>query len=294
MAATHIIAPFLHADEGDWQAIDLYLHLLENSNAVNLWAPQAPHPALHRYPIKDIRPYRQQAPLEGTLYVAGATTPIGHWYAQGKFDRIILVHNQFGQEAFYRCMHQLNRTGHQNIEILYTSHQFKDSIGLPGEVRYPVPHANRFAANHAASAKGKRPFTVGRINRDFKSQHHPRDIALYRKLANQGVHIRLVGGACLAPWLANTSNIELLPEIAQHDVPTMLASFDCFYYRVTSQTREVFGMVVAEAALSGLPIVAYDEGGYTEWLLKNGNGFLFRTNLEAVRRILTMQREYQT
>lgn len=63
MAATHIIEPFLHANNGDWQAIDLYLSLQDgheaSSHNVSLWAPRQPHPDLHRYSIKEIRPYRQ-------------------------------------------------------------------------------------------------------------------------------------------------------------------------------------------------------------------------------------------
>lgn len=56
-----------------------------------------------------------------------------------------------------------------------------------------------------------------------------------------------------------------MPEIAQHEVAAMLATFDCFYYyRVTSQTREAFGMVLVEAVFFRLPVVAYDEGGYNK------------------------------
>jgi hypothetical protein len=67
MAATHIIAPFLHANGGDWQAIDLYLSLRESVETLHLWAAQPPHPALQHYPIQEIRPYQQQVPLDGTL-----------------------------------------------------------------------------------------------------------------------------------------------------------------------------------------------------------------------------------
>ncbi len=292
MAATHIIAPFLHANGGDWQAVDLYLHLLESADDVCLWAAQPPHPVLQHYPIQEIRPYQQQVPLDGTLYIVGAATPIGHWYAKGKFDRIVLMHNLFSQEAFYRCMHRLQAMQPRQIQICYASQLVKDSIGLPGEVRHPLLHPGRFSAHPSIAANNNRPFTVGRISRDIKTKHSPRDIALYRELASHDIHIRIVGGTCLAPWLGNTPNIELLPEIAQHEVPAMLTSFDCFYYRVMSQTKEAFGMVIAEAASSGLPVVAYNEGGYTEWLHENCNGFLFRSNAEAVRYILTVQGKY--
>jgi glycosyltransferase involved in cell wall biosynthesis len=51
-------------------------------------------------------------------------------------------------------------------------------------------------------------------------------------------------------------------------------------------------MVVAEAALSGLPVVAYDEGGYCEWLRDKANTFLFRSNAEAVDYILGLQKNF--
>src|SRR5690606_27317290 len=118
-----------------------------------------------------------------------------------------------------------------------------------------------------------------------------RDIALYRKLANQGIKLRIIGGTCLTPWLSDEPMIDLLPEIQQSEVPAFLASLDCFYYRISSHLKEAFGIVVAEAIAAGLPVVCYDEGGYTEIVSGYEKGFLFKTNQEALEIINSLRND---
>lgn len=284
MATIHIIAPFINANGGDWRAIDMYLEFRQSAD-VHLWSQQAPHPHLADYPIQVIRAYQGHAPNGGTLYISGSATAIGRWYDEAQFTRIVLIHNLCDQDVFYRSMHRLSLNGLRQIDIAYASQMVKDTIGLPGEIHYPIPHPERFYPAKKTEDRRKEKFTIGRISSDIISKHHYRDVALYHALAKQGFEIKIVGGTCLTPWLGDTPNIELLPTINQHDVPAMLATFDCFYYRVSAHLKEAFGIVVAEAIAAGLPVVAYDEGGYSEILRNYKKGFLFETNQEALNLI---------
>jgi glycosyltransferase involved in cell wall biosynthesis len=280
MTVIHIIAPFINANGGDWRAIEMYMELCKQAE-VHLWSQNPVHSELASYPIEVIQPYQGKAPFGGTLYICGTATAVGHWYEQATFERIVLIHNLCDQDIFYRSMHRLSINGSRHIEIAYASKMVQDSIGLPGEILYPMPHPDRFKPL-ARTRDENQPFTIGRISTDKISKHHYQDIPLYKQLSAQGIHIKIVGGTCLKPWLDGEPNIELLPIIPQGMVPAMLNTFDCFYYRVSSNVKEAFGIVIAEAFLSGLPVVCYNEGGYTEFIKGKKNGFLFESNKEAI------------
>lgn len=280
MQAIHIVAPFLNANGGDWRAIDMYLSMRKSAD-VHLWSQNTVHPDLIDYPIQVIKPYQGIYPSEGMLYICGTSTAIGHWYELAKFECIKLIHNLYNQDIFYRAMNRLELNGSRQVEVAYASKMIQDSIGLPGEILYPIPHPDRFKpilkCNEHASG-----FTIGRISTDNISKHHYLDIPLYKHLAAEGVKIKIVGGTCLEPWLYGHENIQLLPTIPNQEVPAMLNTFDCFIYRVSSHLKEPFGIVVAEAILSGLPVVCYNEGGYTEFVKGKKNSFLFESNTEAI------------
>ena len=290
MTDIHIIAPFLDANGGDWQAIDLYLTLRKENN-VQLWSAHAPNKSLSaQYPIHEIRPYQGQLPNSGTLYVVGTTTEIGHWYEEAKFKRIIVIHNLFLPEALYKSLNRLTLGGSRKVEVQYASNMIKDSIGLPGEIAYPFPHPERFKPLKRPEAQD-RQFTVGRVSRDTINKHHYGDPDFYRKLAAHGMQVTIVGGMCLEPWLGNNKNVKLSAELPQRTIPEILNTFDCFYYRTSLSWKEAFGIVVVEAMLCGLPVVCHRQGGYTEVIEHGVNGFVFDTEEEAFEIICRLQND---
>lgn len=280
MTDIHIIAPFVDANGGDWRAIDLYLALRKKNN-VQLWSPQPPNQAMMaQYPINEIKPYQAKFPASGTVYVVGASTEIGSWYKQTHFGNVILIHNLFLPHILYKTLNYLTLDGTRKVEVQYASKMIRDSIGLPGKIAYPFPHPERFQP--LARIPGSRErFTVGRSSRDSMSKHHFSDPDFYRRLVAHDMQVKIVGGTCLRPWLEDVPNIELLSEAPQPQVPDILDTLDCFYYRTSIGWKEAFGIVVVEAMLCGLPVVCHRQGGYAEIIEHAVNGFLFDTEEEA-------------
>lgn len=286
MSEFHIIAPFHISGGGNWAAIDLYYELRVH-HAVKLWSPKSAANLFQDYTeISEIRPYSGQLPNKGTLVIGGTRTELGPWFDQIKFDRVVLIQDEFTPLPLYKALHRIARSPNKQVEIQYVSDFARKAAGLDGTVRYPIPHPRRFTPmprqTNPQYAQNQ-PFIIGRISRDTINKHYYHDPALYRALAQDGFKARLAGATCLEPWLGDAqSDIELLPELSQTQVPQFLASLDCFYYRTSNSLREAFGLVVIEAMLSGLPVVCHRQGGYAEVIEHGKNGFLFSTDSEAI------------
>jgi glycosyltransferase involved in cell wall biosynthesis len=285
----HIIAPFMLANDGDWQAIDLYLQY-NKTHRVTLWSPRPAHNALKvQYPIQEIKPYSGQSPSTGTLIICGAHTEIGHWYENTHFDKVILIHNLVSPTVLYKALNRLTLNGTRKVELVYVSEMVKQIAGLAGEVIHHIPHADRLKPIVKNSYHPSESFTVGRINTDVLSKHHHGDPKVYRALADLDMQVRVIGGTCLAPWVNQKQyqhhNINLLPMIPQIEVAQTYSTLDCFYYRTPSTVREAYGLVVIEAMLSGLPVVCHRSGGYADVIEHGVNGFLFDTENEAIELI---------
>jgi glycosyltransferase involved in cell wall biosynthesis len=281
MTVTHILSSFTTPTGADQRAISMAIRL-SKTNSVTLWSRKIPNHEFQQYGVRQIRPYSGEHPNGGTLYICNPNIPVGHWYDESKFDRIVLVHNLCDQELLYRAMHRLTLSGKRQIEIIYASELVKKYIGLDGEIEYPFdPIDIQPARSTIGNQNARNTFTVGRISRDTKLKHHPHDIKLYKALAAAGIRVKVVGGTCLRPWLSESSMIELIPEIPHSAVPSMLKSFDCFYYRTSRYWHEAFGMEIVEAVQAELPVIAYDDGGYVDWLRSQQKSFLFTTNEEA-------------
>lgn len=276
----HIIAPFTLGNGGDWQAIDLYLEYKKRNPAVTLWTQ---HNNINlqlrkNYPIQEVRPYKGIMPYKGTLIISGADTEIGQWFENAHFHKIIIIHNLVSPAILYKALHRLNPNGKIKIEIQYVSELVKRLTGLEGKVLHHIPSPLRF---RPSSKKIDTPFTVGRASMDYLNKHYYNDIKFYQLLANEEIQIRILGGRCLMPWLANKKNITLLPTVDQSEMKEFYNSVDCFYYRIPSVVKEAYGLVVIEAMLSGLPVICHKDVGASELINHGVNGFVFSQTHEA-------------
>jgi glycosyltransferase involved in cell wall biosynthesis len=285
MSEFHIIAPFHISGGGNWAAIDIYYEL-RGSNHVRLWSPQHPGTWFRDYAdINEIRPYSGQFPNKGTLIICGVRTELGPWFDQVRFERVVMIHDEFTPLPLYKSLNRIARSRNSKVEIHYVSNFSRTTAGLDGMVRYPVPHPERLKLNATDNGHQTRneTFTVGRLSRDTINKHNYRDPGIYRNLISQGFKLRLAGATCIKPWLADLqSGIELLPELPQSEVAGFLGSLDCFFYRTSLGLKEAFGLVVIEAMLAGIPVVCHRQGGYAEVIQHGENGFLFNHDAEAL------------
>lgn len=298
---THIIAPFQHATDGDWHAIDLYLQrqlihqIADDDSAIEpthnsahqvfLWSTDQPNASLQAvYPIQEIKPYSGALPQHGALIICGAETKIGAWFNHAIFDCVTLIHNISAPQPLYKALQYLNAAKNPRtpaIQIVYTSNMIKEIAGLAGKVITAIPSLHRFKVKPPTPHLDNHTFTVGKIAIDNRSQHHHDDIALYQALANEETKISIAGGTCLPSELQPHQNITLLPSPVRAARADFYRSIDCYFARALKSVNDHYCYAVLEAMLSGLPVVCHQNTAISHMIKHGINGFIFQDNAQA-------------
>ena len=266
--------------------------LLSNRRSVHLWSEGGPHKSYASRGVETIQPFSHRFPKDGVLLIGGVHVRPGIWLKYTHFDRVIILYNLASHGPLFALIESIREATGLDPELVFPSHMLLHSVGLPGKVLRSLIDLRDFLGTAAARAakpaySDARPFVVGRVSRDALDKHHPDDPALYRMLASQGVHLRIMGGTCLAPSLDGVQGIELLPAGAE-PVPIFYASLDAVFYR-TGASIEAYGRVVAEAMASGLPVVAHRRGGYVEIIEHGHCGFLVYTQEQAFDTVMALR-----
>jgi glycosyltransferase involved in cell wall biosynthesis len=189
------------------------------------------------------------------------------------------------------------------IELIFASESLRRSVDLPGHFEPSPIDTGLFSPEPVVPASGvllaqlgarfrfggvagttQDRFVVGRLSRDDPMKYHAGASEFYRKLAAEGMLVRLMGGLPLASHLQDVSGIEILPQ-SKIPAPEFLSSLDCFTYRTDPSMTESWGRVVVEAMSTGLPVVVHANGGYAELIRHGENGFLFHRDDDAIRYI---------
>lgn len=275
----HLIHSFENPNGGSEQRTLHLYRLLRRHADVCLWCEYEPHPALlAEAPIQRIG--QDGTPDNGTLVFVSTYYKVGAWLDCARPRRLIIIYNVDAPSTLTDGLKRVSKPWYPKPELVYASSALSQRVGLPGTVQNSPIDLTRFACDRDYSLGNTRPCIIGRLSRDTPDKHHPEDIALYRRLAENGYHVRVMGGTVLHHALAGFPGIELLAEGAE-PAEQFLASLDIFLYRTNENWFEASGRVVFEAMASGLPVVCHARGGYAESIRQAENGFLYQDQDQA-------------
>lgn len=271
----HIVTRFSGIGGCETHAVTL-AKLLSTRRPTTVWA-DAPGAGATRYGATAISTYGGRIPRGGTLILLGTHIEPGTWLDYAKPQRLIVLCVLSYPQQVYAALTLLERPSLPPAELVFVSSRLQTTLGLPGRIGPEPLDLDHFRPRPRC---GGEPFTIGRHSRDVPEKHHPADPSLYRMLAWSGVHSHLLGGTCLDAALGGLPEIETFAA-GSRPVEDFLAGLDCFFYRTHPSWSEPSGRVVMEALASGLPVIAHDSGGYTDWLAQGENGYVFSSQEEA-------------
>jgi glycosyltransferase involved in cell wall biosynthesis len=129
----------------------------------------------------------------------------------------------------------------------------------------------------AESRSRMRRFTVGRRSRNDHRLFHPHDPALFRRLVQSGMAVRILGGSVLLRHFPPSQPIAGLELLAADALPSpaFMRDIDCVFYRTSPLHAETGGQSIAEALAAGIPVVCARDVGYAELISHGVDGFVF-------------------
>jgi glycosyltransferase involved in cell wall biosynthesis len=252
-----------------------------------VWCARDAAPALKvEAGAQAINPALISFPRHGTLVFVGTYFSVGRWIWLAAPKRVVIIFNT-DQPRWLRD--NLSRIAHSGraAEVVYTSLALRERHRGIGHVLESPIDLSHFAFRDPRDIL-PRPFTVGRHSRDDLSKHHADDIALYQRLAADGVRVRLMGATCLAPQLAGTPGIELLPEGSQPPLD-FLRTLDAFVYRTSENWYEAFGRVIFEAMAAGVPVACGVKGGYAGYLEHGRTALIAKSTDELATAVFALR-----
>lgn len=277
----HIVTHFSGIGGCETHAATLARLLAARKQPVSVWA-DAPTAGATTHGATVISPFSGRMPHGGTLILLGTHFTPGKWLDYAKPERLIVICVLSFPAQVFAMLTLLERPTLPSAELVFVSSRLRETLALPGIICPEPMDLQRFRPQDRSGDRNAN-FTLGRHSRDTLEKHHPEDPSLYRMLAWSGIHTHLLGGTCLNGWLGNLENA---PEIRTHPAgsiapETFLSGLDCFFYRTHPSWAEPSGRVVMEALACGLPVIAHESGGYTDWIVQGENGYIFSSQEEA-------------
>lgn len=274
----HVLNGFMNPFGGsEAEALEIHARVSAFAPAY-LWGVSSRlHPVLAARGIRRARNLPGGYPRDGVFVFVGAHWLRRVWTFFARPARVIYVFNTFHPKVLSIVSKPSPRPGWPTPEIVFVSEYQRRTLGVRGGVVHPSPiDIKRFVP---APRRDERRLTVGRLSRDVMDKYNPADFQIFRRLAERGVRVRLMGATKLQDPLLKHPLIELLPE-GHEPAEVFLNGLDVFFYR-TGAHVETFGRVVLEAMACGLPVVCDRRGGYADHITSGQDGLLFEDSEDA-------------
>ena len=286
----HIVGRFDDPHTGAERSLPDLAEALKGRRTTCLWSDLPVDPFFAAQGVRQLPSAGHDGPFGGSLLIGGVHVQLGDWLEQARPQHVTLRYNLPNHQRLFDAIARIRAATDLDPELVFVSRAMQLSVALPGRVEPSLIRLERFL-EVALERADTGAITVGRISRDVIEKHDPQDVPLYRMLAARGVRVRIMGGMCLAPWLADVPGVELLPAGAE-PVSEFLASLDIFVYR-TGSFIEPYGRVVLEAMAAGLPVVVAANGGYAEQITPGVDGFPVRNQEETLHalQLLVLSRD---
>ena len=291
----HLVSPFENEFGGtELHALQVARLLGEGGrHPVTLWCSQAPlSPTLTARGVVELDPEHGRHPDAGVVVFFGSWQAPPTWVTRCQPARLLVMHNVDNAPALLDLVQALLDQSSLPVELLMPSAAFRHRSGLPG-VAYATPIDLARFTPRTGPRHGDAPFTVGRLSRNHHQKYHHDEPEMLRRLLDEGIRVRLLGGTVLLrhfPPSQPVPNLELLPPGVE-DAAGFLRTLDCFYYRTSPHWMEPAGRVIAEAMATALPVVCARDAGFAADLITDGvDGYLFdpdddETALRQLRRL---------
>jgi glycosyltransferase involved in cell wall biosynthesis len=280
----HIVTRLHGIGGSETHAAALAKALSANGKPVQLWGDSRSPNASACGGIS-ISPFQGRFPKGGTLILIGTHFSVEPWIDYAKPERIIVVSNTSNPLQLFETLTLLERPALPTIELVYMSPRLRETTGLPGQICPTLIDLERFAP---CPERKNTAYCAGRHSRDTLDKHHPDDPSIYRLIGWRGGRTRIMGGTCLEATLGDEPSAELLP-VGSEKPEDFLATLDVFFYRTHPTLHEAAGRAVMEALACGLPVIAHESGGYTDWIEQANNGFVFSTQEQAFEHLALLQ-----
>lgn len=265
------------------EALNLATVLSQQAD-VSLWASssRACPTLMSKHNIKHVNIFKKNCrPNGGTYIFVGCHWRNKFWpYCISRPSRLINIYNTFHPKHIELTKKRPLLLRWPKTEYVLISHFQKQELNIEAQV-FPSPiDINYFKPLTEKPTEDSSSIKIGRLSRDTPGKHNLEDVNVYTELASKNIKVMLQGASCLHDHIEPHKNITLL-ESGSIEAKSFLSNLDVFYYR-SGEHVETFGRVIFEAMACGVPVVAENRGGYTDWIENGKNGFLFNTTQEAM------------
>ncbi|QBQ54407.1 glycosyltransferase family 4 protein [Nitrosococcus wardiae] len=229
------------------------------------------------------------------------TGPVGHALSRfGPIPNVLSVHggdlydpskwtsphrHALLRISIQRLLRQANRVVGQSLNTVNNVATYYTSEVKPTRIPLGIPRPLLGQANRHEYGFKNEDILLVTVGRLVARKAVDQLIELVRNLHNDRVHLVILGSGPLDDELRNLAaqqavvdRVHFYGHVDEQEKFRILRMADIF---VSTSQHEGFGLVFLEAMACGLPVVCYDYGGQTDFLVSGKTGYLVRLNDRA-------------